>query len=44
MVKFFTNDNPSDEFFDEIKFRNLAIKLSNQSIEKIRKELHKTED
>lgn len=44
MVKFFTNDNPSDEFFDEIKFRNLAIKLSNQSIANLRKELDEMRD
>ena len=41
MVIYFAKEDPKYEFFDEIAFRNLAIKLSNESIEKIFEELDK---
>lgn len=41
MVKYFAKYDPNQDFFDEIAFRNLAIKLSNESFEKFREELDK---
>ncbi|SDA62753.1 hypothetical protein [Methanobrevibacter millerae] len=44
MVIYYAKEDPKYQFFDEIAFRNLAIKISNESIENIRKELDKRKD
>lgn len=38
---YYANDNPTDEGFDEIAFRKLAIELSNEAFENFMKAVHK---
>lgn len=44
MVIFCAKVDPNQAIYDEIDFRNLAIKFANESIENLRKELHEMED
>ena len=44
MVIYYAKEDPKYEFFDEIAFINLAIKLSNESFEKFIEEFDKRKD